>query len=68
MVDKLGMKQGAKSAAAAAIVDKVMKITPQQLAAMDAVTRDQVLKVRADLGVDPQHKNKKAGVRGKQRL
>lgn len=44
--------QGTKASAAAQIVDKVMKLTPAQLASMDPGTREQVLRVRRDLGID----------------
>jgi len=46
--------QGSKASAAAAIVDKVMKLTAAQLLAMDSDTREQVMRVRRDLGLgDP---------------
>ncbi len=50
VVRNLGV-QGAKASAAAQIVDKVMKLTASQLEAMDVETREQVLRVRRDLGL-----------------
>ncbi len=47
--------QGAKASAAAQIVDKVVKLTPAQLASMDPQTREQVMRVRRDLGIDSPH-------------
>jgi len=53
IVRNLGV-QGPKASAAAAIVDKVVKLTAAQLNAMDTETREQVLRVRRDLGLgDP---------------
>jgi hypothetical protein len=42
----------AKALAAAQVVDKVMGLTDEQLMRMDSVTREQVLLVRRDLGLD----------------
>jgi hypothetical protein len=42
---------GNKASAAAQIVDKVMKLSAAQLQAMDPDTREQVMRVRRDLGL-----------------
>ena len=52
VVTELGV-QGEDAQAAAAIIDRVSKITAEQLALMDTQTRAQVLRVRHDLKLGP---------------
>jgi hypothetical protein len=51
VVKSLGV-QGEQAIAAMSVIDRVSSITPEQLAALDEETRQQILQIRKDLGID----------------
>lgn len=52
VVKELGIRETSQAKVAMSVVDRVAKFTPEQLQMLDPETREQILQVRRELGID----------------